>query len=491
MARAAGAPTRPAPTSSAAMALFEEEGATHPRARVSARLGEVMWDTGRLREALDRMDAALELLTAEEPDADLAALAAQVGRFKLFAGEPDVALERTETALELAEALGLPEVLSQAINTKAMLLSNQGRVGEAGALVRYALDVALEHDIPSAALRGYNNIADLDARADRYEQAAAGYRDGLALARRVGSRQLELMFVSQTYPLYALGHWDEALAGAAQVPEEVFSQSRFPFVCFLGNSVSIYCHRGELDEAEELIRRYAVLRDSADISERTSHAWPEAQLRLAQGDNAEALRLAQSSWDAREAAGGSSESVKESFPIAVAAALLLGERARADDLLAGVESAGHGVAAIRPGAGDAVPGAHGRGRRRPRARRPSVPRRGRAHARAGDALPDGGHDARARRGAGRLRRRRRGRAHARRGAGGVRAAPGGLVARPGGAGRRQRRRPHRELVGPLNTVGTGGARAGRPPGSPGGASAPGEPRPSLSATAGETLRLGS
>ncbi len=324
--------------------LYEEQGATHPAARVSARLGEVMWDTGRLREALDKMDAALELLTVEEPDADLAALAAQVGRFKLFAGEPDVALERTETALELAEALGLPEVLSQAINTKAMLLSNRGRVGEAGALVRYALDVALEHDIPSAALRGYNNIADLDARADRYEQAAAGYRDGLALARRVGSRQLELMFVSQTYPLYALGHWDEALAGAAQVPEEVFSQSRFPFVCFLGNSVSIHCHRGELDEAEELIRRYAVLRDSADISERTSHAWPESRLRLAQGNTAEALRLAESSWNAREAAGGSSESVKESFPIAVEAALLLGERARADDLLAGVESAGHGVA---------------------------------------------------------------------------------------------------------------------------------------------------
>ena len=183
---------------------------------MSARLGEVMWDTGRLREALDRMDTALELLTVEEPDADVAALAAQVGRFKFFAGEPEVALERIETALDLAESLGLPEVLSQAVNTKAMILSNRGRVGEAGALVRYALEVALEHDLSSAALRGYNNVADLEARSDRYEQAAAGYRDGLALARRVGSRQQEWMFVAQTYPLYALGRWDEALAGGGR-----------------------------------------------------------------------------------------------------------------------------------------------------------------------------------------------------------------------------------------------------------------------------------
>jgi len=143
--------------------------------------------------------------------------------------------------------------------------------------------VALEHDLSSAALRAYNNVADLEARSDRYERAAAGYRDGLALARRVGSRQQEWMFLAQTYPLYALGRWDDALAGADEVPQDVFSQTRFPFVCFLGNSVAIHCHRGELDAAAELIERYAVLRESADLTERASYAWPEAQLLLASG----------------------------------------------------------------------------------------------------------------------------------------------------------------------------------------------------------------
>ena len=196
-----------------------------PGARVSARLGEVMWDTGRLREALERMDAALDLLSTEEPDADVAELAHQVGRFRFFAGDPDVAAERVEQALILAEALNLPDVLSQAVNTKAMLLSNRGRMVEAGALMRLALQIALDNDLPSAAIRAYNNAADFDARGDRYEQAAQGFRDGLALARRVGLRQSEWQFLGQVYPLYALGRWDEALDLASGVPDEAFVQS--------------------------------------------------------------------------------------------------------------------------------------------------------------------------------------------------------------------------------------------------------------------------
>src|SRR6476646_5429039 len=264
-----------------AMALFEEAGASHPRARVSARLGEVMWDTGRLREALERMDAALDLLSTEEPDADVAALAAQVGRFRLFAGDPDVAAERAETALDLAEALHLPEVLSQAVNNKAMILSNRGRNAEAGALIRLALQIALDNDLPSAAIRAYNNAADLDARSDRYEQAAAGYRDGLALARRVGFRQGEWQFLGQVYPLYALGRWDEALALAADVPDEAFVQSRFPFMCLLGPGVSIHLNRGDVEAAARVTELHPAIRDADDLTERAAYVWAEAALLLA------------------------------------------------------------------------------------------------------------------------------------------------------------------------------------------------------------------
>src|SRR5204862_2405563 len=117
----------------------------------------------------------------------------------------------------------------------------------------------------------------------------------------------------------------------------------FPFVCLLGNSVSIHCHRGELAAAEELIQRYTVLRGSADVSERAGYAWPESRLRLARGDSAGALEVAVAAWDIREAAGINSESIKEVFAIALRAALETGDRARAEALLETVESAGRGT----------------------------------------------------------------------------------------------------------------------------------------------------
>ena len=87
-----------------AIAFFEASGETHARARVEARLAQIMWDRGRLEEGLERMDRSYQELSQEEPDADLAELAAQLGRFLFFAGRHDVALERIESALVLVRA---------------------------------------------------------------------------------------------------------------------------------------------------------------------------------------------------------------------------------------------------------------------------------------------------------------------------------------------------------------------------------------------------
>jgi len=326
-----------------AMALFEDAGAGHPRARVSARLGEVMWDTGRLKEALERMDAALDVLSSEEADADVAELAQGVARFRMFAGDTDVAAERCEQALELAEALSLPDVMSHAFNTKAMLLSNAGRTVEAGALIRLARQIALENDLPSTALRAYNNAADLDARADRYDQAAQGFRDGLALARRVGLRQSEWQFLGQVYPLYALGRWDEALELAGQVPDEAFVQSRFPFICLVGPVVSIHNNRGDVEAARRLVARHPEIAGSDDLTERAAYAWAEAAHLMAGGDPATALERAETSWGMRLEVGISSEAMKETYALAVDAALTIGDVQRAERLVATVEEIGAGA----------------------------------------------------------------------------------------------------------------------------------------------------
>jgi tetratricopeptide (TPR) repeat protein len=320
-----------------AIALFDQAGETHARARVEARLAQIMWDRGRLEEGLERMDRSYQELSQEEPDEDLAELAAQLGRFLFFAGRHDLAMERIESALELAEGLALPETFSQALNTKAVLLVSHGRMLEGAALLRYALEVALEHDKPSAALRGYFNLSDTLSQADRYEEAEVVLRDGLAFSRRVGNRYQELLFLSQSYSLFALGKWDEALEWAAELPEDwrTIRQVYANVACIC---VTVLIHHGDLDEAERIVIHLDDLSTSADTQERAAHACGRSRLLLARGDAAEALRVAQIAIGSSVEMGVRQEYVKEALATSLEAALNLHDTARAEELLAIIEN---------------------------------------------------------------------------------------------------------------------------------------------------------
>ena len=110
------------------------------------------------------------------------------------------------------------------------LLISSGRPQESLALLEYALEIALEHDVPSAALRAYYNLADCLLQFDRLEDARADVDRGLALARRVGNRYWERLTKSQVYPLMALGEWDELLARVGDISPDEFDADRAAFI---------------------------------------------------------------------------------------------------------------------------------------------------------------------------------------------------------------------------------------------------------------------
>jgi len=314
--------------------IFESQGATHPAARVSARLAERMWDGGRLQEALEVMDRAFEVLAAEAQDKDLAALAAQLGRFTFFAGDPEHADERIEKALQIAEALDLPEVLSQAMTTKGLILYSRDRPKEGMSLLMTALDIALEHDKPSAALRAYNNLADLTQNADRYAEATRFVDEGLDLARRVGNRYWESILLGFAYPRFAMGRWDEALAMMGELPADWFSHLRAAFCQgYVATGVMLKVHRGDLEGAAIHLERFTVLETSADLQERTEYMIARADLLLAQGDASGALRSAEEAMEGQRSLSLGDHRVKESVVTAVEAALLLGDLSKAEALL--------------------------------------------------------------------------------------------------------------------------------------------------------------
>ncbi len=318
-----------------ALTLFNDCGERHQAARVSARLGEAEWRRGQLEEALERMERAWAELEGEEPDADIAALAAQLGRLHLLKGEVEAASERLETALELAESLWLPEVLAQALNSAGVIATWRSRLEQGQALIERALKLALEYELPAAALRAYNNLGDILHRRDRCQEAAVQLEQGIAYARRVGDRNWEQIMLGElSWSLALTGRWSEALSLLNQVPEERLVELHGAFLIALPEPLVA---QGRLEDARHLLSLHARHAASADVQQRTGYRAAEAVVLAAEGKERQALAAAEEVLSAIVGIRPADQVVKVAFPQALEAALALGERERAEQLLAQIE----------------------------------------------------------------------------------------------------------------------------------------------------------
>ncbi len=323
-----------------AVRLFEEAGQTHQAARCEARSAGVEYQIGQLDRAVGRMLRAAEMMGSDEPDPDVATVSAQLGRMLALADRAEEAAPHLEHALELGELLELPEVYSQALNSKAVFLLRRNRLDEAGVLLRRALEVAIEHDLSGAALRAYNNLGvaleTRDRCADTFELVER-QRD---LAHRVGDRFWEINCLAGAVGnLVCLGRWDQALAWA----DEAMSADEFTTLRSIANSVLdgviVHVHRGHLDAAGELVEAAGGVNVAEAAEYRTARAGILAVLWRARGELETALASAMEAFGALQVLGLTNTRVKGGLVLAADIALELGDAERVDELLAVVQAA--------------------------------------------------------------------------------------------------------------------------------------------------------
>ena len=307
-----------------AMSLYEGMGASHPAARVLARIaGSIDYPAGRLDEAIDKMDAAFQVLSGEQQDRDLAMLATQLGRIRFFVGDMDGALEATDVALRIGEQEGLPDVVSHGLNTRANVIASYGRHEECTALYRHALSLAIDHDVPEAALRTYNNLSEELSSRDQYEEALELYERGLALASRVGDGTWQRALLSEiVFPLMMTGRWDEALERAAQVPDS--EKGGTDIIGLLVSIPVIAVARGDVDRAEQILEIFGRYGRSSDMQEVAAYDCATASVLRARSHDDEALE------SARRAVTGALElgysgTAKIGFTQGIGAAFSLGD----------------------------------------------------------------------------------------------------------------------------------------------------------------------
>jgi class 3 adenylate cyclase/predicted ATPase len=272
-------------------ALYLEAGRTHDAARAVVPLCTALWVQARIDEALELAKPALEILASDEPDEDVARLAAEVARLHFFRGEIEEAMRRVEQALTIAESQSLPVVLTQALNTKSLLLRAE-HPREGRALVREALDIALEHDLVDGALRAYNNLAVNEWEADRHDESRRMVAEGFELARRRGHRSYVLNFAAwQVAYLLIGGSWDEAFALADELfPEQPTATGMTSVAHNWLASASLA--RGDHAEARrhlDLIAREVL--ESTDVQARTTTLLHDVLSAMEEGRTDDAMRL--------------------------------------------------------------------------------------------------------------------------------------------------------------------------------------------------------
>jgi tetratricopeptide (TPR) repeat protein len=318
--------------------LYEQQGDTHAAARVLARLGDLDAFTDQRDKALAAMERAFAVIAGDDPDEDLALLAARLSRAYWFSGDLERAAERAEFALDVAEAHKYPAALTMALRGKAAVVFSRGHFEEANALLRHSLQIAVDNDLVEDAGICYFLLSDGRFRSDQYPEALGYLDESLALSRKMGDRPTEWAALAErTYALYMLGRWDEARAGSAEFTREQIVAGGV-ILSLLQVGVEINVQRGELDEARRVFAMFEHLEESSDVQDRTVYLGSRACLRRAEGRLREALADGEATIESGRTLGVSFQAVKQGIVEALEAAFALGETARLEELLTSIES---------------------------------------------------------------------------------------------------------------------------------------------------------
>ncbi len=182
--------------------------------------------------------------------------------------ESDVADRSAREAVAMAQRLGDPNLVSAAMDARAVVLWPTGRYGEISGLDRARLELIGD-------LSDVREIADILLSAGRdltrvgeYEEAL-GYLDRAAdSVEGIDPGQYVHTLVHRSATLFFLGKWDEALADLAQIEAlETISEEEIPAYAVRAVGIAYFCSqlRGQTGDAE---RYLTVLRAYRDRIER-------------------------------------------------------------------------------------------------------------------------------------------------------------------------------------------------------------------------------
>ena len=186
--------------------------------------------------------------------------------------------------------------MAEAFITKGLIADSQRRSAEALVLVKGGLEVALEHDVPTSALRGATNMSYLLMNVDRLDEAIPYQEMGIELASRLGIASGEWFLLIHRVAMWQLhGEWDRVVGFVRDLPDPADEPAVLGGAeAIVGQSLPVFIERGEIVEARALADRWTTpSEDNADYQVRTQAQFVRAVLAGAEGHLDEALARAE------------------------------------------------------------------------------------------------------------------------------------------------------------------------------------------------------
>ncbi len=317
-----------------AIELNAKIGDRKAAARATAALAWSLLTVRSNQAALTLLESAAAEYEDLWPDAVAVELRGRLARAYEQNEQHQRAVEVADTALAAAEHADLVPVLARILIDKGSALGNLGRLREAIALInageQLARDNGLNEQLLNALVTGGFHRSEIDEVA-----ALASYREGLALARRLGQRQYIFRFVNNVgWTSFLVGDWDGALAELDGALAEDLDRSRRVYL--LANALSVRALRGE-SVSEGMVELEQLTSDETEPDLIVQLLWARANVALRDGQ----LSDAASAW--RRAASLSASQAPAALYEAARSALWARDIAAAREDLAALDATGfHG-----------------------------------------------------------------------------------------------------------------------------------------------------
>jgi class 3 adenylate cyclase len=245
---------------------FVRSGDNQSAAEAEALLGQWYGNQG-LRELEDaHLARASALVESVPPSRSKALTISRVAGSMTLAGRFEEGIGVGREGLQIAEELGLNDVRAQALNSIGFSRTALGDPGGVEDMER-SIAIALEHNIPDEATRGYMNLAELVANYFGDLKRAFELRaEGMELAERFGlGGRIRFFRAEKTAEYYWTGRWSEAheLADELLLQAEKDAPSFMDSQCLMVKA-SIDLARGDREALDHADRGLAVARLAKD-----------------------------------------------------------------------------------------------------------------------------------------------------------------------------------------------------------------------------------